>query len=524
MSAVPLTPGPLTPGPLTAGARARRPFGGLDPLAADPARDALALVGCEEMAACDRFAIAAGTPGVDLMARAGAAVAEAIQARWTPRPTLILCGPGNNGGDGYVVARLLRVAGWPVRVAALGREGLSGDAAWAAAGWTGPVEGLDSNVVGDAELMVDALFGAGLTRPVTGGAAQALAAVADRGVPICAVDVPSGLDGDSGLIRGFAVSAALTVTFFRPKPGHLLQPGRALCGELVVADIGIPAAALAAVGPRAWRNDPTLWWGALRRPGPTDHKYSRGAVLILGGAPMTGAARLAAAGARRAGAGLTAIACAPEAWSVYAADAPGVVLSTAPFAEQVADRRWSALLVGPGAGVSAATRAAALAALAGGKPTLLDADALTAFAGAGDQLRRAIAGPVLLTPHEGEFARLFPQFADSGDNGGGKLARARAAAAWIGATVLLKGSDAVVAHPDGRAVILGDDAFNLATAGSGDCLAGLAAALLAGGAEPLEAAAAAAWLHAAAARAGGFGLIAEDLPTLAARAMAKLLG
>ncbi len=496
---------PATSGPATSG-----------PGAAASPRDC-ALLSVAETRRADAAAAARGVPGERLMEAAGAAVAREIRARWPPRPTAVLCGPGNNGGDGFVVARLLAEAGWPVSVALLGeRERLRGDARIHARRWTGPAAPLRPAVLEGAGLVVDAIFGAGLARALDGEARSVVEALGRSGAAPCvAVDVPSGVHGDSGAVLGAAPQARLTVTFFRRKPGHLLLPGRALAGEVVVADIGIPAAALDDVAPATFENRPGLWRSRLRRPRAADHKYSRGHAVIAGGARMTGAARLAARAAMRAGAGLTTVAAPPEALPIYAADM--ACLLTAPvstaqeFAALLTDERRNAVLIGPGCGVGRATRDMALAALDLDKATALDADALTAFADAPGDLFAALDGRrCLLTPHEGEFRRLFG--ADDGASAGGKLDRARAAAARSGAAVLLKGADTVIAAPDGRAAINANAPPELATAGSGDVLAGIALGLLAQGLAPFDAGCAAAWLHGEAAARIGPGLIADDLP------------
>jgi NAD(P)H-hydrate epimerase len=481
---------------------------------------ALALLSVDEMYRADAGARALGVAGETLMANAGAAIAAEIVARWSPRPVAVLCGPGNNGGDGFVVARLLEDAGWTVRLALLGaRAALKGDAALHAGRWTGPVEPLAPAVLDDAELVVDALFGAGLARPLDGAALAMVEAVNARRLDCVAVDVPSGVHGDSGAVLGAAIQATLTVTFFRRKPGHLLLPGRLLAGEVVVADIGIPERVLDDIRPRQYENDPALWAPGYPWPRPGDHKYSRGHVIVVGGAQMTGAARLAARAAMRAGAGMVTIASPPEAVPIYAAAMPGVlnapVARRADFVHLLDDARKRAVLVGPGNGVSDATRAHALAALATRRPVVIDADALTVFEGAGDLLGSAIRGPCVLTPHEGEFARLF-------DTEGDKLMRARRAAAETGAVVLLKGADTVVAAPDGTAVIGTNAPPELATAGAGDVLAGFVLGLLGQGMPAFAAAAAAVWLHGAAAASFGPGLIAEDLPDLLPRVLAEL--
>ncbi|MCC7427647.1 MAG: NAD(P)H-hydrate dehydratase [Alphaproteobacteria bacterium] len=466
----------------------------------------------EGMARADAFAIAAGMPGIALMENAGRAVARAIRRRFRPVPTLVLCGPGNNGGDGFVIARRLEEAGWGVRVALLGaRDALAGDAVLAASRWRGAVARLGPDAVRGAGLIVDALFGAGLARPVAGAARATLEAAAASGGPIVAVDLPSGVNGATGAVLGYAAPAALTVTFFRLKPGHLLQPGRALCGETVCAEIGIPAAALAAAAPDTWRNDPALWGAALRaaQPDAASHKYSRGHLTILGGAVMTGAARLAARAARRAGAGMVTLLVPPEAAGIYRAGDPGVIVhgldGPDTLAAMLADARRTTWLLGPGAGVSEALAAQVAAVLGAGRRTVLDADALTAFAGRAELLSALVQAPAILTPHAGEFARLF------GPLGEDRLAAARAAARQSGAVVLLKGSDSIIAAPDGTARINANAPSTLATAGTGDVLAGIAAAFLAQGLDATDAAPAAAWVHAEAASRAGAALIAEDV-------------
>ena len=480
--------------------------------------DDLVLLSCAEMQAAERYAMrSAGTEqaasGSELMEAAGAAVAQAIIDRFMPQPIVVLCGPGNNGGDGFVIGRHLAAAGWPVRVGLLGdRAKLTGDAMWAAILWDGMAEPLSTALLADRPLVVDALFGAGLKRPIDGTAGDVIEVINSQGLTCIAVDLPSGLEGDTGRIMGHAPQCALTVTFFRPKPAHLSLNGRLLCGELRVADIGIPRAALKAVNPRQWRNDPPLWRAALRTPSLADHKYARGHVMVVGGDTMTGAARLAALAARRAGAGLVTIAAPPATMGVYQAAEPGNIVAALDgpnaFRQLAADPRRNVFVVGPGAGATPATRRLVSDALATGRACVLDADALTAFAGAPQSLFADIKGPTVLTPHEGEFGRLFPDLAADL----GKLERARQAARLSGAVVLLKGADTVIAAPDGRAVINDNAPPWLATAGAGDVLSGMIAGLAAQGLSPLAAAAAAAWMHGAAAAKGGPGMIAEDLP------------
>ena len=463
-----------------------------------------------QMRSADAAAIAAGIAGIELMENAGAAVAEAITARFVRVPTIVLCGPGNNGGDGFVAARRLMRAGWPVRVALLGRrERLRGDAATAAKAWPGGTVPLEPSVLQGAGLVVDALFGAGLTRPIEGVARATIEAVKEASLPVVAVDVPSGIDGDTGEILGVAAPARLTVTFHRVKPGHLLLPGREYVGELVIADIGIPDHVTEQLGVRSWANRPKLWQPALPRRIASSHKYRHGHALVLGGGlASSGAARMAARAALRAGAGLVTVICPEVALAIYAAQLTAVMIAPyagqAGFVQHLEDPRRNAILLGPGGGVGEDLRQRVITALASGKACVLDADALTSFANQPSSLFAAINGPCLLTPHEGEFKRLF-------DHEGDKLTRARNAAAESGAVLLLKGADTVVAAPDGRAVVQPDAPASLATAGSGDVLAGIALGLLAQSMPVFDAAAVAVWLHAEAARGLGAGMIAEDL-------------
>ncbi len=437
-----------------------------------------------EMAEVDRLAPTLGAPVATLMRNAGRAVARAIRARVPPCRTLVLVGPGNNGGDGVVAARLLQDAGWPVAVAALAAMPLP---------WAGVVVPFSPTEAARAELVIDAVFGAGLTRDLDAAVVDVLRA-ARR---LVAVDVPSGLDGATGQVRGYAPQAAFTVTFFRRKPGHLLLPGRDLCGETLLADISMPPAVLDHVGARAFHNGPWLW----RVPQPTaqGHKYDRGHVTVLGGAAMTGAARLAATAARRGGAGMVTIA-ARQGADVYRAAEPGTIVSDAPLPALLADERRNTWVCGPGLGAEDA-RASLPLLLTSGRQVVVDADALTVCAGAPEKLR----GAAVLTPHAGEFFRVF------GDAGVDRPEAARRAAALTGAVVVLKGSDTVVASPDGRVAINDSAPPWLATAGAGDVLAGLVAALLAQGMAPWEAAACAVWVHGRAAFHAGPHLVAEDL-------------
>ncbi|MCF4164556.1 NAD(P)H-hydrate dehydratase [Zavarzinia compransoris] len=472
----------------------------------------LALLTVAQMGRADGAAIAAGTPGITLMENAGRAVFLAIAARHPARRCAVLCGPGNNGGDGWVVARLLRDAGFDVRLASLvPRDALKGDAALAAAAWTGPVAAFEPSVLDGCGLIVDAVFGAGLARAVDGVVAAMIAAV-PAGAKVVAVDLPSGVNGDTGAILGTAFDAALTVTFFRGKPGHHLFPGRARMGELVVADIGIPASCLDAIGPEHAVNAPGLWAASFPRLGMDGHKYDRGHTVVLaGGALQTGAARLAARAALRAGSGLVTTVARPDAALVVAHHQTAAMVAAidgpADFARFLEDGRRNAVVVGPGAGIGPETLEYARIAAASGAGVVLDADALTVLRGTRDTVFSARRGALVLTPHDGEFARVFPELAGLES----RAARARAAAGASGAIVLLKGADTCIAAPDGRVAINVNAPPTLATAGSGDVLSGVIAGLLAQGMPAFEAAAAAAWLHGAAAAGFGRGLIAEDI-------------
>jgi len=458
------------------------------------------------MRAAEAAWFAAGHDSFALMDVAARAVRDRAAAIVPPPGRiLVLAGPGNNGGDGYVAARLLDEQGFDVRVQALvPRPALKGDAQHAAAQWQGVVLQPGEADPAGFDLVIDALFGIGLARPLEGAVAGLVEQVNACATPVLAVDIASGLDADTGEILGVAIHATETVTFHTAKPGHLLLTGRLHTGALTVADIGLPAP----VAPGLWVNGPGLW--QLPRPAANTHKYARGAAIVWSGPALaTGASRLAAQAALRVGAGAVTLAGARDALMVHAAHLTAVMLAEADaqgFARLLTSPKLRAACVGPGAGPAA--RCVAGAALQSGKPLVLDADALTGFADDPGHLARLVRRhdrPVVLTPHEGEFARLFPVLA------GTKLDRARAAAAGTGAVVVLKGTDGVIAAPDGRAAINANAPPWLATAGSGDVLAGFITGLLAQGMAGFEAAAAACHLHGALGQAMGPGLIAEDL-------------
>jgi len=434
-----------------------------------------------EMYRADALTMAAGVSEEHLIDRAGRAVAEEIVRRYGARKTVVLAGPGNNGKDGLVACRYLQSWGWPASVS----DDLSG-----------------------AGLIIDALYGAGLNCDMP---ADVAARVRAAGVPVVSIDVPSGLDGLTGQPRGAAIQANLTVTFFRKKPAHLLYPGRALCGEVVVADIGIPPSVLTEIVPRLHENRRP----SLPAPLADTHKYRRGHAIVWSGPPLaTGAARLSATAAAAAGAGVVSIAGPAAALAVHAAHLSSIMLKPVERPDDLRllldDPRVTAICIGPAAGANEATRKTVLRMLKSRAAVVLDADALSAFADDPAELFKTILsrqGETVMTPHEGEFQRLFSALAPASDN---KVARARDAARLSGAVVLYKGPDTVIAHPDGRAVINGNGTPNLAVAGSGDVLAGIITGLLAQGISAFDAAAAGAWLHADAGQRCGR-LVAEDL-------------
>lgn len=487
-----------------------------------------------EMAEADRLAIAGGAVGSDLMERAGRAVAQAVIVRHPMGSRVtVVAGPGNNGGDGFVAARLLAERGYRVRVLLVGDASrLRGDAALAAQRWHGAVAAAEPGALRGAAVVIDALFGAGLDRPVEGAARAMIEAMNAQPAPVVAVDLPSGINGTTGVVMGCAVRAAQTVTFFRKKPGHLLLPGRLYCGTASVAEIGIPASVLTRIGPKTFENVPALWRAAFPFPRITGHKYDRGhAVIVSGPAWSTGAARLAARGALRAGAGLVTIASPRDALAINATANLAVMVRPVDGAGELsgmlADRRLNVVGLGPGLGVGEETCARVLAALAGDRAVVLDADAITSFAGDPRRLAQAILGragqATIMTPHEGEFSRFFWTL-DERTKAGSKLERARLAAQLTGAVVLIKGGDTVVAAPDGSASIAANAPAYLATAGAGDVLTGMAAGLLAQGMPAFAAASAAVWLHGEAALAAGPGLISEDLPEALPAVYRMLLG
>ena len=462
-----------------------------------------------QMTAADQAAVEAGATGSELMERAGEAVVAALTSRFPVQETVVLAGPGNNGGDGYVVARRLAELGWPVRVEASGPP-KSADAIHARSLWTGETRPLSQRMDG-SELVIDALFGAGLDRPLNVEMARLARSLARSPERVVAIDTPSGVAGDTAQpLGGESFAAGLTVTFHRRKPAHALEPGRRLCGEVVVADIG-----LVSTPTRLFENGPELWLARFPWPGVSAYKHARGRLIVVSGeAWSTGAARLAARGALRIGAGMVTLHSPPDALIVNAGHLEAVMLQ--PFETdldlETAASRVETVVIGPAAGVTEATLSNVLAVARTGAALVLDADALSVFRDDPDELFSVLDRDDVLTPHAGEFERVFPGVLASEPE---KISAVRAAAAKAQAVVLLKGPDTVIASPDGRAAVNLNGSPWLATAGSGDVLAGFIGGLIAQGMDSFEAACAGVWIHAACAESFGPGLVSEDLPGLA---------
>lgn len=471
-----------------------------------------ALLTCEEMRHAEALAVGRGSQSFyDLMQVAGRSVAQAAIDRFAPGRVLVMCGAGNNGGDGYVAAEALRSAGWVVKVGVLAPPATV-DTQRAASAWGGESYPLGPSLLKEADLIVDALFGTGLTRPLEGVAAEMAMAVREAGIPVICADFPSGINGNTGGALGAAFQATITVTFFRKKRGHVLLPGRLHCGEILVADTGMAPEVLDEMVFLTSENHEDLWRDLEPVPRAQNHKYDRGHALIFGGAIMTGAARLAARAAQRMGAGLVTLAAPKEAWEIYAKTLESVIVppvdGLADCQKLLDDPKRGPILIGPGLGLEPEKKALLLAALETGKPCVLDADALTLLAEQPDQLLQALHEDCILTPHEGEFIRLFGARIDSGAD---KVTRAQQAAAMAGCVVLLKGADTVVARPDGYAVVNTNAPPWLATGGAGDVLAGMILGLLAAGMPIFAAGCMAAYRHGQIAQNHGPGLIAEDI-------------
>ncbi|MDD3181605.1 MAG: NAD(P)H-hydrate dehydratase [Alphaproteobacteria bacterium] len=474
--------------------------------------NAHALLTCEEMRRAEALSVARGSHSFfDLMQVAGRAVAQAVMDRFAQGRVLVMCGCGNNGGDGYVAAQALWQAGWPVRIGTLGAP-TTVDAQKAASFWEGETLLLSPALLDEADLVIDAMFGTGLTRPLEGLAAQMVDAVTTRNLPVVAADMPSGINADTGAVLGCAVQAQVTVTFFRKKRGHTLLPALAHCGDVIVADTGMHADVLDEINSIVAENDSALWGSLQPKCEVANHKYHRGHVLIFGGAEMTGASRLAARAAQRIGAGLVTLAAPSAAWEVYAKALESVMVrhcdDLSAAQEFLDNSKIDVVLLGPGLGFDDEKRALVLAALKTRKPCVLDADALMLFEKESSILFDSVHKNCVLTPHQGEFKRLFGQFCCESED---KITQTTRIASRIGCIILHKGGDTVISEPNGRAVVNTNAPPWLATAGAGDVLAGLIVGLMAGGMPPFEAACAGAYRHGQAACRFGRGLIAEDL-------------
>ena len=468
------------------------------------------------------------------VAFAGSHPAQAVTAPGTAQATtplgqpgpsrpqiVVLCGPGNNGGDGFVLARRLLAEGWPVRVALLGdTASLTGSAKLMAELYDGPVVPFAAAALDGANVIIDAIFGVGLSRPVDGQALAMVEQVNRNPAPVISVDIPTGINADTGAVMGNAVRASRTLTFVSRKPGHLLYPGRGYCGITEIAGIGISDTVLRKINPKTLVNDLAIWAPAWPRPHALMHKYDRGHVAVVSGDLYhAGAARLAAIGALRAGAGLVSLFSPSDAAFAHAAQVTSVMIREGDTASEISshlsDSRFSAVVAGPGLGLDDAAREKVLACLSAKRAAVIDADGLSAFAEAPDALFTALDQRHIITPHTGEFARMFASIDLEKTD---RLTAARAAADRAGCCVVLKGADTVIAHPDGRAAINVNAPPDLATAGSGDVLAGFIAALAGSklpNGEPMpvfEAACGGVWLHGACGQLAGPGLIAEDLP------------
>lgn len=475
----------------------------------------------EEARQADAWTIENGKPGSELMEAAGRAVADiVVDYVGTPLEVggevVVLCGPGNNGGDGYVIARHLDEWGYPVRVLTHpDPSALSSDARKMSARWRGPSEPLGERPINGAAVIIDSLFGTGLNKPIEGELAGVIEDANNTDAFKLAVDIPSGLDALTGNPLGPCFQADATVTFFHKKAGQLVAPGRFYCGgadHVHVADIGIPDAALEDITPTHFANEPGLWSHAYPFQGPASHKYDRGHLLVLGGKePTLGASRLASIAALRAGAGLVTLAASSETYPIQAGALDDIMVrrfdSAFGFIGIMSDPKINTVLLGPGAGVGEKTAELVMQATMKERHMVLDADALTSLVGRMDVLANAANCEIVLTPHEGEFARLFPEQDYKAD----RIAAVRAAAAKSGCTVVLKGVSTIVASTDGRVSIASNAPSWLSVGGTGDVLSGMIGSLMAQGMPAFEAASAAVWMHGEAGMKAGRGLIASDL-------------
>lgn len=478
------------------------------------------------MSAADAHAIQKGQSGIALMQTAGAALARAITSRFAARGTAVLCGPGNNGGDGWEVAQGLKAQGWDVTVFSLvERSALKGDAAIAASRWSGPVRPMETFEPHRHALVVDALFGAGLSRPLEGLCADIAKQLDGSDSVVVSADIPSGLNGDLGRASGPVMRADLTVTFHRLKPAHLLQPGRSLCGEIVLADIGIPDSWSASIPACAQVNSPDLWALPCPLAMAQTHKHKRGRLCVLSGPPgSTGAAVLSARAGLIGGAGFVTLLSGAKDVADLSLSEPSLVVraldNQQTLGRQLDGLRANGLVLGPGGGMTSLLKAQVIEALRSGVPLVLDADALSLFENDPQALFADLHEGVVLTPHAGEFARLFPGLATKTDQN--KIEVTQRAASICGAIILYKGADTVIATPDGRVRVNVHASPRLATAGTGDVLAGLIGSFLAQGMNAFDAASAGAFVHGEAGRLCGSGSTVNTVLAQLPEALARI--
>jgi len=485
----------------------------------------LELMTAEQMKKADLKAIADGIPAIELIDTAARGLAKIIEDNFPPAPILFLNGPGNNGADGFIAADYLKKAGWDVRCACtVKRAELKNDAKVSVERWQGDIEPLNSNLgLKNAAIVVDCIYGTGYSGVLPPEIVTLFDKIRMRKLQVVAADVPSGMNATTGITSPGALKPDVTVAFCRKKIAHVIMPSKEFCGKVRVADVQIPDATIAASGGTVFENDPALWLKDFPIPGPNTHKFERGHVVVYGGSEKTGAARLGAAAAQRAGAGLVSIATRPDAKQIYEMFRASIMTDSWTTAEEfralLRDERKNAVLIGPGAGADDALRDAVRATLDFNKAAVLDADVFTAFKDNAKELfTRLSPDRHVLTPHEGEFERLF------GTLDGNKLERAVKAAKLSNAVIVLKGSDTIIAAPDGTAVINTNAPSTLATAGSGDVLAGLITGLMAQGMKPFMAAAAGVWLHSETARNLGLGMASEDIITYTPQTLNRLFG
>lgn len=481
----------------------------------------LELLTADEMRRAEQITIDGGTPSLTLMENAGRAVAEEVVRRF-PRGSkvAVCCGRGNNGGDGFVCARILRERGFQVRLGLLGApEDLKEEPKEMARRWDETIEPLNTSMLEGTDIIIDGIMGAGLKGPVNGEIADIIQSVNEKKTPVIAIDMPTGIEMTHGSVQGIAFEAVSTVTFFRKKTGQVQLPGKTHCGDVRISDIGISSKVLADIVPQTFLNEPDFWLRYYPRLHKEGHKYDRGhAVVVSGPMERTGASRLSAMAALRTGAGLVSLATSKSAFYVNAAQLTTIMLSVFDGAGSLgdllaSDPRQNAVLIGPGAGLSQQTCENVAAVLSSEATAVIDAEGLTAFEQNPQDLFGLIQNrnaPTIITPHKGEFDRIFPELG----NAESKLEQTKRAAEISGSVVIFKGPITIIAAPDGLSAIMEDAPPWLATAGTGDVLAGMITGLCAQGMSPFDAAAAAVWMHAELARTFGPGLISEDMPAL----------